>query len=97
MYNLIEYSDNYSKISWRLSKYHREEQTLADAATIANFHAANNRSLFKFKQKITGETGNSGTTNIEITLPSKYLSNFGRTLELWNQFHFNFVWKMYII
>ena len=37
---------------------------------------------FKFKQKITGETGNGGTKNVDIMVPLKYLSNFWRTLEI---------------
>ena len=29
MYNLIQYSDNYSKISWSLRQYYREEPNAA--------------------------------------------------------------------
>ena len=36
----------------------------------------------KFKAKITGETGNDGTKDVEIIVPPKYLSNFWRTLEM---------------
>ena len=38
--------------------------------------------LFKIKGKITGETGNDGTKNVEIMVPLKYLNNFWRTLEM---------------
>ena len=38
--------------------------------------------MFKFKQKITGQTGNDGTKSAEIIDPLKYLSNFYRTLEM---------------
>ena len=55
---------------------------MTDADAIANFHAANNSALFKFKQKITGVTGGNGAKNVEIIVPLKYLSNFGRTLEM---------------
>ena len=38
--------------------------------------------VFKFKQQIKGHTGNSGTKDVEIMVPLKYLSNFWRTLEM---------------
>ena len=38
--------------------------------------------MLKIKEKITGETGNDGTKNVEIMVPLKYLSNFWRTLEM---------------
>ena len=37
---------------------------------------------FKFKQKITEKTGNSGTKEVEIMVSLKYLSKFWRTLEI---------------
>ena len=43
MYNLIEYSDNYSKTSGNLWQYHRVEPALTDTDAFANFSAANNR------------------------------------------------------
>ena len=55
---------------------------MIDAGTIANFHAANKSDLFKFKQKITGKTGDSGTKDAEIMVSLKYLSNFWRTFEM---------------
>ena len=61
IYNLIEYSGNYSKISGRSWQYYRDEPALTNAGTIANFHAAHNSSSFKFKQKITCVTGDNGT------------------------------------
>ena len=66
MYNLIEYSDNYSKTSRRLWQHFRDESALTDNA-IANFYAANNRASLKLKQKITGKTaGNSRKDFIKI-------------------------------
>ena len=38
--------------------------------------------VFKFKQQIKEQTGNSGTKDVEIMVPLKYLSNFWRTLEM---------------
>ena len=43
MYNLIEYSDNYSKISWYLWQYYRDEP---------NDNIAHSE-LFQFKVKMT--------------------------------------------
>ena len=81
-YNLIEYSDNYSKTSVRVWEYYRDETFLNANGDIADFTADNNNSaLFKFKAKITGRTGNDGTKNVKIWIPLKYLSNFWRTLE----------------
>ena len=37
---------------------------------------------FKFKQKITGSTGDDGTKAVEIMVPLKYSSNLWRTLEM---------------
>ena len=38
--------------------------------------------MFKFKQKLTGQTDNNGRKNVEIIVPLKYLSYFWRTLEM---------------
>ena len=73
MYNLIEYSDNYSKTSGSLWQYYRDDPK----NNLANFES------FKFKVKITGTTPNNvNTKDVEITVPLKYLSNFWRTLEM---------------
>ena len=37
---------------------------------------------FNFKVKLTGQTGNDETKNVEINVPLKYLSNFWRILEM---------------
>ena len=83
MYNLIEYSDYYTKISGTLWQYYRDEPALTNAGAIANFDAADNSFSFKFKQKITGKTDAvTGRKDVEIMVPLKYLSNFWRTLEM---------------
>ena len=83
MYNLIEYSDNYSKTSGGLRNYYRYEPFLNANGAIADFTADNNNSVsFKFKSKIAGKTENDGTKNVKIRVPLKYLSNFWRTLEM---------------
>ena len=66
MYNLIEYSDNYSKTSGNLWQYYRDKPALTNAGAIANFHAADSSASFKFKQKITGVADDDGTKNVEI-------------------------------
>ena len=38
--------------------------------------------MFKSKQQIPEQTGNGGTTNVEIMVPLKYLRNFWRTHEM---------------
>ena len=73
MYNLIEYSDNYSKTSGSLWQYYRDEpnDNLADSES------------FKSKTKITGKTPAAGNEkDVEIMFPLKYLRNFWRTLEI---------------
>ena len=73
MYNLIEYSHNYSKTSGSLWQYYKDEtnDNLADSES------------FKSKVKITGKTpADRNTKHFEIIAPLKYLSNFWRTLEM---------------
>ena len=85
MFNLIEYGDNNSKTSGILWKYSRDEPNLDDNGNVNGFpnNTDNTDSAsFKFKQKITGQTGNYGTNGVEIIVPSKYISNFWRTPEL---------------
>ena len=73
MYNLIEYSDNYTKTSGSLWQYYRDE---------SNDNLEDSKS-FKSKIKITGKTPNNGNEkDVEIMVPLKYLSNFWRTLEM---------------
>ena len=67
MYNLIEYSDNYSKIYGNLRQYYRDEPSLNNNDVIDNFPG--NRALFKYKQKITGVTDANDTKNVEIMVP----------------------------
>ena len=41
-----------------------------------------NRASFKFKQKITDETGDDGRKDVRIMVPLEYLTKFWRTLEI---------------
>ena len=73
MYNLIEYSNNYSKTSGTLWQYYKDDQ---------NDNLADSKS-FKYKVKVTGKAPNDwNTKDVKIIVPLKYLSNFWTTLEM---------------
>ena len=73
MYNLIEYSNNYSKTSGSLWQHYKDD---------LNDNIADSKS-FKFKVKITEKNpDDDNTKDVEIIIPLKYLSNFQRTLEM---------------
>ena len=58
MYNLIEYSDNYSKTSGSLLQYCKDIPAVDDDddddGNTINFNGANATDSFNFKTKITG-------------------------------------------
>ena len=77
MYNLIEYSDNYSDTSGSLCHFKRDEIT--NNADVSS----DNASSFKYKANLTGNTEANGTKNgVKIAVPLKYFSNFCRSLEM---------------
>ena len=83
MYNLIEYSDNYSKTFGSLWEYCKDIPAVNNNSNIVDFNGANATDSFNFKTKITGQTDNNGRIdNVEIMVPLKYLTNFRRTLEM---------------
>ena len=82
IYNLIEYSDNYAKTTASLWQYCKDIPARDANNIIEEFTEGNTTDSFKFKAKITGQTRNDGTKNVEIMVPLKYLSNFWRTLEM---------------
>ena len=82
MYNLIEYSDNYAKTAGSLWQYCKDIPVRNDNNIIEDFTGGNTTDLFNSKAKITGQTGNNRTKDVEIMVPLKYLSNFWRTLEM---------------
>ena len=72
MYNLVKYSDAYTKTSGSLWQYCRNEPALDNNGNTIDFPANNNKSTsFNFKQQITGQTGNGGTKDVEIMVPFK--------------------------
>ena len=78
MYNLIEYSDNYSDTSGSLWNFKRDE--IINNANVTN---DDNAPSFKYKASNIGNTENNGTKNgVKIAVPLKYLSNFWRSLEM---------------
>ena len=58
MYNLIEYSDNYSDTSGSLRQFKRDE-----IINNANVTDDNNAPSFKYKVNLNGNTENNGTNN----------------------------------
>ena len=77
MYNLIEYSDNYSDTSGSLWGFKRDEIEGNADLTVDDQHIPNNSSSFKYKSSlITDKNG------IKIAAPLKYLSDFWRSLEM---------------
>ena len=87
MYNLIEYSDSYSKTSGSLWQCDKDDP---------NDNLENSES-FKSKVKITGKTPAVGNIKyVEIIVPLKYFSNFWRTLEMQSincQFNLILTWS----
>ena len=83
MYNLIEYSDNYSYTSGSLWQFKRNEIEGDVGLTVNDYHIPNNSSLFKCKSNIIVNRSVAGTkANIKIAVPLKYLSNLWRSLEM---------------
>ena len=77
MYNLIEYSDNYSDTSGSLWQFKRDEIEGDVDLTVDAQHIPNNSSSFKYKSSfITNRNG------VKLVVPLKYLSNFWRPLEM---------------
>ena len=79
MYNLIEYSDNYSDTSGSLWQLKRDE--IDDNAEVTV-----NLSSFKYESDLIGNLEADGkderVNNTKIALPLKYLNNFWRSLEI---------------
>ena len=69
MYNLLEYSKNYRKITGSLLNYYRNEPS--------NPLSSDSES-FKYKMSITGKTpeNNDSLTNLKLVILLEYLSNF---------------------
>ena len=85
MYNLIENRDNYSDTSGSLWQFKRGESPVTIDGNPDNVSTANSTS-FKYKLSLIGEStvvaGNKIFKDVKIAVPLKYLSNFGRSLEM---------------
>ena len=85
MYNLIEYSSNYSETSGGLWKFKTDESHVTNAGNPDNV-STNNSLLFKYKSSILGKPdavdGNGVLKNAKIVVLLKYLSNIWRSLEM---------------
>ena len=83
MYNLIEYSDNYSDTSASSWQFKRDDLNINDINTALT---NDNAPSFKCKASIIGNTdadgANSKKNDVKIALPLEYLSNFRRSLEM---------------
>ena len=86
MYNLLEYSDNYSMTSGSLWNYYGDEinddanESNEDGNKINNKKTITSKS-FEYKTKIIERTpDDNNTLNAEVVVPSKSLSNFWRFL-----------------
>ena len=82
MYNLSEYSENYSMISGSSWNYYRDETDDDENENHNNYYRLNNNKTitsksFKYKARIIGSTPDNGNRlNAEVVVPLKYLSNF---------------------
>ena len=63
VYNLTEYSHNYSKTSGSLWQYCK------DIPAVNNGNIVDFTDSFNFKTKINGQTNNDGIIDIEIMVP----------------------------
>ena len=94
MYNLLDYSKNYSKTSASLWNYYNDELTDETNDDVGPNKNVINSKSFECKTSITGNTFNvaagtqgynvnkEGTKQVEIVVPLKYLGNFWKTLDM---------------
>ena len=86
MYNLLEYSDNYSMTSGSLWNFYKDDvNDNANENNAANNRINNNKTttskFFEYKTKIIGrKPADNNTLDTEVVVPLKYLSNFWRFL-----------------
>ena len=75
IYNLIEYSDNYSDTWWSLWRFKRDEIEGNANLTVDGNHIPNNSSSYKYKSSFI-----ANRNGVKIAVPLKCLSNFWRSL-----------------
>ena len=100
MYNLVEFSDNYSDTSGSLWYFKRDEVPANNAdLTIDNSES------FKYKAALVEKTANHNNEKrsvegTKIVVPLKYLSNFWRSLEMFLincKVNLELNWRLYLV
>ena len=85
MYNLTEYSDNYSDTSGSLWQFKRDKSPVTNVGNPENASTTNSAS-FKYKSSLIGKSTTVDTNrvfkDVKTAIPLKYLSNFWRSLEM---------------
>ena len=85
MYNLIEYSDNYSDTSGSFWQFKRDESPVTNAGDLDNVSKTNS-TCFKYKssfiKEFTAVNNNRAFENVKTAVLLNYLSNFWRSLEM---------------
>ena len=95
MYNLLEYSKNYSKTTGSLWNYYKDKPNNPPPNNY-NADPITNSASFKYKTSITRKTSSVNqkngvnteqentkiTKNLDIVVPLKYLSNFRKNLDI---------------
>ena len=81
MYNLTEYSDNYSVITISLWQFKKDEQSIKNGVPV-NVDTTNS-TFFKYKSSFINELVTVGANKVlknkKIAVSLKYLSNFWRS------------------
>ena len=81
MYNLLEYSKNYSKTTGSLWNYYRDEPNRGANNNIN--HSIKDSKSFDYKTSTTGKLeGNKTEKEVEIVVPLRHLSNLWRTIDI---------------
>ena len=81
MYNLIEYSDNYSDTSRSLWQFKRSEQNIMNGNIPVGVDSTNSTS-FEYKSSSIKKSDDGAFKNVKIAVRLKYLSNVWRSLEM---------------
>ena len=85
MYNLVEYSYNYSDTSGSLWQFKRDESPVTNAGDLDNVSTTNS-TCFKYKssfiKEFTAVNNNRAFENVKTAVLLNYLSNFWRSLEM---------------
>ena len=80
IYNLTEYSKNYSKTSKNLQNYYRDKPNSSVVDNVSYFIKYSKS--FDYKAAITEKLGGMDETkNVKVVVPLKYLRIFWRALE----------------